>query len=613
MQARSVAARDAAPFFPPRSWSRADWLVLMALTVLSILMLGTGLSIRSLWGPEGRWGMIAKEMLQSGNYFVPTVNGIVDFDKPLLSYWAILPFAWTMGLKESAVRMPSVLAGIGTILITFGIGRRLFGWRAGALAGLLLLTTAMFVSWARTASADLLNLFAIWAMFWCFLAGGGEGKLKYLVLLYGIGGLASFLKGPVALAVSLFTLLLYSSTSVLLEVKNLAASGAVTRREALERALFSQFRWLASRQALVGIIAGAALFSVFLLLPVFITGSWVSAQLMWRENVIRFVHPFDHHEPTYIYIKHLLLYSAPWTFLIAASLWEMRRWEAGQTTRWLTAMAVGIFLFFLLSASRRSYYILPILPALALIVGRVLSDALGASGNGVRWAIRAASFATSGLVLIAGLAMVGIYATLADYRHISALAVAVCAIGGGCSALWLVARRSLRKGLIVALSLVFVIELWTFNTGMKLAERQRTLPGCCTELAAYLSGVEDSRIALFRESATLLFYVNRRNLRELDSIQDLKGFEAEHPDGFVIADLNELKAPGDIEYVSGLTILLEQERDSKAGTPRFALLRLGPKEAPSTAVVQQVPARKTTDKNGSGWGAALAAGTPHAR
>jgi 4-amino-4-deoxy-L-arabinose transferase-like glycosyltransferase len=360
-------------------------------------------------------------------------------------------------------------------------------------------------------------------------------------------------------------------------------------------------------------LAGAAIFSVLLLLPVFMTGSWVSAQLMWHENVIRFFHPFDHNEPAYAYVKHLLLYSAPWTFLIAASLWEMRRWEAGRTTRWLTTMAGGIFLFFVLSGSRRSYYILPILPALALIGGRVLSDALEASENGGRWAIRAAALATSGLVLLSGLAMVGIYVKLADYGHISVLAVALCAIGGGCSALWLVARRSVRRGLIIALSLVFVIELWTFTAGMKLAERKRTVPGYSTELAAYLSGVEDSRIALYRESAILLFYLNKRNLLEFDSIQDLKRFEEEHPDGFLIADLNEMEAPGDIEYLSGLTILLEQKRDVNERAPRFALMRLGPKKTPSTAVVQQVPARRTTDNNDSEWGAAMAAGTPHAR
>jgi hypothetical protein len=101
-------------------------------------------------------------------------------------------------------------------------------------------------------------------------------------LLYGVGALASFLKGPVAPAVTLFTILFYSSTSVLLEVRNRAASGAVPRGKALQGVLTAEFRWLTSRQALGGILIGAAGFVVLLLLPVVMTGSWESARLMWN-------------------------------------------------------------------------------------------------------------------------------------------------------------------------------------------------------------------------------------------------------------------------------------------------------------------------------------------
>jgi len=133
------------PNFPAGKWLRQDWQYLGIIALTGIILLFTGLSVRSLWGSEGRWAEIAREMLISGNYFLPTINGQTYFDKPLLSYWAIVPFAINGVVTEVAARMPGVLAGMGTVIITFVIGRRLFGSKTGFISSFLLLTSAMFV------------------------------------------------------------------------------------------------------------------------------------------------------------------------------------------------------------------------------------------------------------------------------------------------------------------------------------------------------------------------------------------------------------------------------------------------------------------------------------
>jgi 4-amino-4-deoxy-L-arabinose transferase-like glycosyltransferase len=138
--------------------------MLTVLAVLSCILLFPGLSIRSLWGSEGRWAVVAREMIGSGNYFLPTINGEIYFDKPLFSYWAIIPFALKGGVTEAAARMPGVLAGIMTVILVFVMGRALFGSAAGFLAGMTLLTSFMFISWARTASGEILNLLGIWCI-----------------------------------------------------------------------------------------------------------------------------------------------------------------------------------------------------------------------------------------------------------------------------------------------------------------------------------------------------------------------------------------------------------------------------------------------------------------
>jgi hypothetical protein len=99
---------------PGQKWTFADYAALAVLVAAAIILFFPGLSLRSLWGSEGRWAVIAREMMLSGNYFLPTINGIVYFDKPLLSYWAIIPFSLISGVTEASARIPGVLAGIGT-------------------------------------------------------------------------------------------------------------------------------------------------------------------------------------------------------------------------------------------------------------------------------------------------------------------------------------------------------------------------------------------------------------------------------------------------------------------------------------------------------------------
>ena len=114
------------------------------------------------------------------------------------------------GVTEAVSRLPSALAGIATVLLTFSMGRRLFGLKAALLSGGLLLTSIMFILWSRTASAEILNVLSVWLMLWAFVAGGVDGKLGQLVLLYCVGALSAFLKGPVAPAVGFSVIGFYS-------------------------------------------------------------------------------------------------------------------------------------------------------------------------------------------------------------------------------------------------------------------------------------------------------------------------------------------------------------------------------------------------------------------
>jgi len=339
---------------------------------LAAILLLLGLSARSISRSEGRWAVIAREMIDTGDCLTPTINKVPYYDKPLLSYWAILPFAAIEGrVSEWSARMPSALAALATVLLIYLMGKKLFGRAEGLAAAALLATAAMFVSLGRTASADPLNMLAVWGVLWCYISGGAEGRPGWTTALYLTAGAGSFLKGPVAAAAAFAVIVLYSAAGVALRLRKDSFSGSN-----LQKALKAESRWIFSRGAALGIGAGAALFAALLLCPFLLSGDSGLMRLMWKENVIRFFEPFDHKDPVYSYVVYGAVYFAPWTLLFLAALFDAKAWPAGKGRRFTLLAAAGIFLFFTASGSRRSYYILPLVPAMALIAGNTL----------VRWA-----------------------------------------------------------------------------------------------------------------------------------------------------------------------------------------------------------------------------------
>src|SRR5579863_7161419 len=101
---------------------RAGWVLILA-AILFFARLGA----RALWSSEFRWAEIAREMLVTHNYFWPTINGHVYYDKPLGSYWlVVMSTPFTGGLNEAATRLPCAIAGLLAVVILMLLVRRLY-------------------------------------------------------------------------------------------------------------------------------------------------------------------------------------------------------------------------------------------------------------------------------------------------------------------------------------------------------------------------------------------------------------------------------------------------------------------------------------------------------
>jgi 4-amino-4-deoxy-L-arabinose transferase-like glycosyltransferase len=508
------------------------------LILLSGTLLLAGLSIRSLWGSEGRWASVVREMMQSGNYFLPTINGKEYFDKPLLSYWAIVLFSFKGFVTEASARLPSVVSGIGAVLLTFAIGRRLFGSLAGTISAMLLLTSVMFIFWSRTASAEMLNLFVVWLALWIFLSDDYRNRLVPVISLYIVGAIAAFCKGLVGPAVIFISIGFCSTIELFIDMrrKDFAMNHFVEHA-------FHRFRWVLSWPGMLGILAGCALFIGLLLAPVVATGSWQSVNLMWKENVLRFFLPFDHIEPPYIYLKFIPLFFAPWTLLLIASLLEIKKFLQVQSSRQIVLIGLAIFIFYTASGSRRSYYILPILPALAIVTGSVISSWLK-GGCPIRTrSVQAAAIATSLTLLVVGAGLIYAYFRIQIPGHVSQIAVGTISVIGAIMLIRLFLQRKCFKAFVMLFAFIFIVELWGVTVGMAVGEEGRTLKPFSQKVASLLRDVEDGKIALYQvEDSSLIYYLKRNPLKSLDNIEELRTFMSKNPDGFIIANLSAATA-----------------------------------------------------------------------
>jgi 4-amino-4-deoxy-L-arabinose transferase-like glycosyltransferase len=302
---------------------------------------------RGLWGAEDRWAEVVREMRLTGDYFHPNINGSPYFDKPLLSYWFIaLVAAITGRLDEWTVRLPSAIAGLLGLWATMNLGRRLWSVERARTAGWILLTTYGLIFWSRTGEADMENMTAIiLAVAWYWARREKPVFLSYFVF-YAICFIGAQTKGMAAIAVPILVVL---------------------------PDLIREKRWKSylSVSHFLALVAGLSLYFGPLVYSEVTKSGYKSSGLglAFKENIVRYFEPFDHKEPFYVYFRYLPQLFFPWIPLLVAAIWAAYAHfkKLDWPSKWLTISATLIFVFFTLSGSRRSYYILPIIPFCALM------------------------------------------------------------------------------------------------------------------------------------------------------------------------------------------------------------------------------------------------------
>jgi 4-amino-4-deoxy-L-arabinose transferase-like glycosyltransferase len=343
---------------------------------LAALLLFARLGARSLWHSEFLWAEIAREMQLTHDYFWPAIIGRVYYDKPLVSYWLILAASWVTGmLNEAACRIPSALSGLMAVGLLILLVRRLYDWSTAALSGFILATSFSFVFFSRDASADVETIAGELGALLLFIHHEERQDGWWAVGLWLIMAATSLIKGLLGFVLPIMIIGLFCVLAEgWRELGEWLLHGPVGGRI---RWLIARNRWLFNRKSLVAIPLGLAFYCWPFVVSRELAGSNQGFYMAWRENVVRFFHPFDHRNPVYLYSGAIFALMAPWSMLLPAALvqahWDRRfGLEPRRPDRFILIFFWATFVFFTVSGSRRGYYLLPILPPAAVLVARLL-------------------------------------------------------------------------------------------------------------------------------------------------------------------------------------------------------------------------------------------------
>jgi 4-amino-4-deoxy-L-arabinose transferase-like glycosyltransferase len=354
-------------------WRWGAWTVLTLTVILYFARLGA----RALWASEFRWGEIAREMLLTRDFFWPTINGHVYFDKPLGSYWLVIASSLITGrVDEAAVRVPSAVAGVLAVALLILLASRLYDHETGVSAGFILATSFSFVFWARTGSADVETIAGTLAALLIFKTNENRPGW-WLVPMWLMMALTSLMKGLLGFVLPILVIGVYSCV---------ADGWQELKRRLLRGPFQSRITWLVERNrwffnwhsavaASLGVVVYCAPFAVSYAR----SGSATGIYMVYRENLERYFAPFDHRGPIYLYVYVIFGLMMPWSAFLPAALVHAHQPGDPETAkaradRFVLTFFWTTFIFFSSSGSRRSYYILPILPPAAIMVARIFEE-----------------------------------------------------------------------------------------------------------------------------------------------------------------------------------------------------------------------------------------------
>jgi len=568
---------------PPANRRIPEWLVLVALCLLVNL---AGLGRTHFWDDdETYFATVAREMHLRQDWVVPWFNGELFSHKPPMMFWLMAGSFRLLGVNEFAARLPAAVFGLGTVLLVWRLGGRLFGRAAGMWAGCVLATSLNHVVIARAAACDAeLTFFCTLAVAvyvgkaWPGEIGArgralGEVWPRWVTwsLVYACMGLAVLTKGPIGLllpgsVLGLFLLCLPRTHDPI------GPEGEGTGWWGWLRGAGRWIGCLSPRAVAVTTVRMRPLLALGVVLlvagPWFV---WVGLRTQGEflrgffgtHHFHRFTATMDNHAgPAWFYLAAICVGFFPWILLLRPALLEVAgHWRRTREER-PALLLLGVWVlvwvgFFSLATTKFPHYVVPAYPALALGAGRFLSRWPG----NPEWGGRIGQRMMWGTLVLVGVGLLVVPPVLAPHLRLEARGLwwpGLAVLVGGGWAWFLAARGELTGALRIWLgsTAAFLVLLLGVAAG-EIDANQSTIA-----LTHQLPGGSDSQptpVAMwhvFRPG--MVYYVGERTgatrIERVETAGELRGWlERQDSTVYVLArpedherDGAELPVPGEV-------------------------------------------------------------------
>lgn len=345
--------------------------LLLIVYALPVLLVHPG--TQSLIGTdEGYYAQMAREMLESGHWLGSTFLGGPWFEKPPLNQWLIASSFHLFGISEGSARLPSILAAVCCVVLTYLIGAQLQVGRRATVAGLILPTMYLWMLYGRQAVQDLiLTAFELFGI--CCLLFATDPKRKPWAIFWGISiGLGLLTKS---------TMILLSVTSVLpwLLVKN------------------GEHKLLKNPWLYFGVGLGFGLFGIWYLAATQVYGQTVFDQLFGL--LLKLGKQAFHDVGPFYYLWNIPGNTFPWVIFALGGAWVC--WKERRSEHFLL-VSYPLVLFGLLQlfSTKEAYYAIQLCPFIALLAGIAIDAMLVREARRTGPALAWASFLLGSLGLL---------------------------------------------------------------------------------------------------------------------------------------------------------------------------------------------------------------------
>jgi 4-amino-4-deoxy-L-arabinose transferase-like glycosyltransferase len=311
----------------------------------------------NIWGnsiyilDEAKNSTCAKEMLDRGDWIVPTFNGELRTDKPPLHYYFMMAGYSIFEVNAFGARFFSVIFGILTLLITFFYTRKYLGNRTAIITVTMLLASLHFVLEFHLAVPDPYLIFFMTLAFFAFYDFYKTDRIISLIILYVSLGLGALAKGPVAIALPGLVFLLF-----------------ILLRKGRQWQLIRRYKlWLAI------LIVAALTVPWYWLVGVKTDGAWLSGFFL-EHNLDRFAETKEGHGGFFLTtLAYVFLGLLPFAvFSVQALVRNSRFLRNDDLPTYATLAGITIVIFFILSDTKLPNYTIPAYPLIAVVTAYFL-------------------------------------------------------------------------------------------------------------------------------------------------------------------------------------------------------------------------------------------------